>query len=112
MIQVALLSNAHLECIVTRQGRDYLVSITTERFRFVLFNVHLQPESSIRDNRARLTRLQQHWPSYPDGLGAFVQNHNTCEDVCASQIRWPLRVTEAGATSSGRFSVDPGDHPA
>ena len=64
--------------LVTRHGRDHLVSIQIGRHNLVIVNVHLEPELSLRQLRGRLRLIHPHWPTYPNGLGIILGDFNIC----------------------------------
>ena len=55
--------------LVTCHGRDHLVNIQSGRHNFVIVNVHLEPELTLRQLRGRLRLIHPHWPAYPNGAG-------------------------------------------
>ena len=65
--------------MITRQGRDHLVSIQSGRQSLVIVNVHFEMELTLRRLRERLRLITPHWPSYPNAVGIILGDFNICE---------------------------------
>ena len=45
----------------------------------MIFNVHFEPELTLRRLRERLRLITPHWPSYPNAVGIILGDFNICE---------------------------------
>ena len=55
--------------MITHEGRDHIVNMTSGRKRLVIVNVHYEPELILRRSRGKLRFIAPHWPSYPNVVG-------------------------------------------
>ena len=64
---------------ITCHGRDHLVNIRSEGHSLVIFNVHFEPDLTLRQLRDRLRLVHPHWPAYPNGVGVILGDFNICD---------------------------------
>ena len=61
---------------INHGGRDHLITKTSENGLLMIANVHLEPNSTLRELRLRLRAIYGHWPCYPAGVGLLVGDFN------------------------------------
>ena len=58
--------------VIACQGRGHLLNTQCGRHNLVIFNVHFEPELSLRQLRGRLCLIHPHWPANPNGVGIIL----------------------------------------
>ena len=88
---------------ITCHGRDHLVNIQSERHSLVIVNVHLEPDLSSRQLRARLGLIHQHWPAYPNGVGVILGDFNICDPEEGRFNVWNQTFTDGDPGKTAMF---------
>ena len=89
--------------LVTCHGCDHLVNIRSGRHNLVIFNVHFEPELTLRQLRGRLRLIHPHWPAYPNGVGIVLGDFNICDPEDGRFNVWNQPFTDGDPEKTAVF---------
>ena len=89
-----LLEEAIVTHLVTCHGRDHLVNIKSGRHNFVIVNVHLETELTLRQSRGRLRIIHPHWLANPNGWALFSVTSTSVIDSMSGTRHSPMATRE------------------
>ena len=97
------LDGAVISHVITRQGRDHIVSIHSGDSILVTVNVHFEPDLTLRSLRERLLLIFPHWPCYPGAFGVMAGDVNVCEPEQGRFNAWNQTFTDGDAGKTAVF---------